>query len=118
MNITIRATGCTLTEELRAFIEDKLSSIAKLISTEGALLAVEIAESADGHKVGMPYRVEVTLEAAGKVYRASTSAATMENAIEGTRDELAAELKRARGKAESHLKRGGRAFKAMLRGWY
>ena len=117
MNITIKATRQELSLSDRTLIEQKLDSLTKLLPTRDtpALLHCEVEESIAVERAGSKYRADGTLTVDGKTYRAETMGPTLEAAIDRVRDDIARELKNARGKERSLLKRGGAAFKRLLR---
>lgn len=114
MDISIKATGHTLTEETRALVDSKFAKLEKL-SGEGATLACEIEESIAAVRAGGRYRAEGNLSVDGKLYRAEATHETLEGAVDRVRDELLGELRRARGKERGFLKRGGQRVKGWLR---
>jgi len=118
MNITIKATGCELSDESRAFIEEKLLSVRKLMGKDvvEALLAFELEESIGVVRAGAKYRADATLTYEGKVFRAEAMADTFETVVDRVRDELSRELSRARGKGRSLFRRGGAKIKSILLG--
>ena len=117
MNITIKATGHDLTNENRALIEEKLSSVDKFLGSEVGepMLSVEIEESLEVVRSGAKYRAEGNLSVNGKLFRAEATGETLEGAVDRVRDELSREIKRSHGKSRNMLKRGGAKIKNMLR---
>ncbi|MDE1966211.1 MAG: HPF/RaiA family ribosome-associated protein [Patescibacteria group bacterium] len=117
MRITTKTTNYTLTPEIGLLIEDKLGSLGRFLPQhkETALMALEVAYTTDGKKMGKPYRAEVNLDVNGTLYRAEASADTMESAVEAVRNELRKELGRSRGRARELFRRGGSAVKSFLR---
>lgn len=118
MNITIKATGCELSDGSRAFIEEKLSSVRKLTGqdTPETLLAFEVEESIGVVRAGARYRADATLTFGGKVFRAEAVSMTLEGVVDRIRDELSRELTRARGKGRSLFRRGGARIKRLFLG--
>jgi len=117
MNITIKATHGQLTDGMRAFVEEKFSALDRLVSGSAspATLECEIDQSVAVERAGGKYRAEGNLAVDGKLYRAEAEGATLEGAIDRVRDELMSELRQMRGKKRGFVKRGGAAFKRMLR---
>src|SRR3989344_824763 len=112
MDISIKATGHTLTDETRELVESKFAKLAKLTG-ESATLACEIEESIAAVRAGGRYRAEGNLSVDGKLYRAEATHETLEGAIDRVRDELTAELRKARGRGRGMMRRGG----ALVKGW-
>jgi len=117
MNISIKSLHSELGQDARDLIEEKLRALEKRLgqSADTALLECEIEESLAAVRAGASYRAEGNLSVDGKVYRAEALNETLEGAVDKVRDELARELKKARGKERSILKRGGRMVKGWLR---
>ncbi len=116
MNINIIGKGCDLTAESQTLIESKLSALDKLTHRdETTVLACEIEESLSVERAGAKYRATGNLTINGKNFHASAMGATLEGAVDDVRDELAREVKKARGKATHLLRRGGSKLKDMLR---
>lgn len=101
-----------MTDETRDLVDAKFAKLAKLCD-ENAMLACEIEESIAAVRAGGRYRAEGNLSAGGKLYRAEATHETLEGAVDRVRDELMAELRKARGKDRGMLKRGG----ALVKGW-
>ncbi len=117
MNITIKTTHQELTDAMRELIEGKFSALEKLTahSKVPAALECEIEESIAVERAGARYRAEGNLSLDGKLFRAEATSATLEGAVDRVRDDLAREIRRARGKERGLMKRGGAALKRMLR---
>lgn len=115
-NITVKATNLELSGGLSALIDQKLTPLGKLISsnTTDGYCRVEIVKLPE-HQSGKIYRVEVDLYAHGKNYRVEATEEQVEKAIDDARDELKQELLHVQGKHKSMLRRGGQAIKNMLR---
>jgi ribosomal subunit interface protein len=117
MNIAIKSVRQELSLQEKVLIEEKLSSLEKFTknSQTPAQLECEIEESIAVERAGAKYRAEGNLSLDGKLYRAEALGATLEAAVDKVRDELARELRHARGKERNLFKRGGSAIKRMLR---
>ncbi|MDP2593758.1 MAG: HPF/RaiA family ribosome-associated protein [bacterium] len=114
MNISIKATGHTLSLETRELVESKFAKLGKLVG-EGAQLSCEIEESIAAVRAGARYRAEGNLSVGGQLYRAEALGDTLEGAVDRARDELLSELRKSRGKERGFAKRGGAALKRLLR---
>lgn len=118
MHISIKATGCELSDGSRAFIEEKLSRVKKVIGQDTAetLLACEIEESVGVMRAGAKYRADATLSLDGAVFRAEAASATLETVVDRIRDELIRKVTRTRGKNRSLFRRGGARIKRLILG--
>lgn len=117
MNITIKSTGPDLTDEVKTLVEEKFSSLEKIISKSNvpAQLSCEIEQSIAVERAGSKYRAEGNLKVDGETFRAEATGETLEDAVDNVRDQLTRTLQGARGKRRELLKRGGAALKRMLR---
>lgn len=106
-----------LSQRDRDLIEEKFKALDKF-AARGSVpvqMECEIEESIAVERAGARFRAEGNLTINGKLYRAEAMGPTLEAAVDKVRDELARELRHARGKERNLLKRGGAAIKKMLR---
>lgn len=117
MNITVKSTHQDLTLSMRELVEEKLSTLEKMVggSNAPATLSCEIEQSMSVERAGSKYRAEGNLSVDGKLFRAEATSGTLEGAVDRVRDDLMRELRQSRGKERGFLKRGGAALKRMLR---
>jgi ribosome-associated translation inhibitor RaiA len=112
MDISIKATGHTLTEETRDLLDAKFAKLGKL-SGEGAQLACEIEESIAAVRAGGRYRAEGNLSIDGKLFRAEAMHETLEGAVDRVRNDLVREVRQSKSRTRRLAKRGG----ALVKGW-
>ena len=117
MNITIRATKYQLTPATEALVEEKLAAPLRLLGdkAEQALLEIEVEQAPPEGRSSEPFHLVARLTVDGKVYHAEAVKPSPESAADRVRAELEAEIRRSRGRARRLLRRGGAAFKRMLR---
>ncbi len=114
--IVVKATNIELTSSLSSLIDQKFSTLEKLIPADETDVRCRVeVEKLSEHQSGKIYRVESNLYVSGKSFRAEATEEQVEKAIDEVRDELKRELDTAQGKRKSLLKRGGQALKNMLR---
>jgi ribosomal subunit interface protein len=113
--ITVKVTNLELSSGLSTLIDQKLTPLGKLISSNATdgYCRVEV-EKLTEHTSGKIFRVEVNLFLHGKLYRAEATEEQVEKAIDTARDELKQEIQHAQGKHKSLIKRGSQALKDML----
>lgn len=116
MNISFKSKQ-EFNQRDRDLIEEKFKALDKFAAhgSVPASLECEIEESIAVERAGSRYRAEGNLTINGKFYRAEAMGPTLEAAVDEVRDELARELRHARGKERNLLRRGGSAIKRMLR---
>ena len=114
MNISIKGTGCELSNDSRALIEKKLAALGKFTGDGPSMLSFEIEESIGVVRSGAKYRAEGTLSVDGKAFRAEAASDTLEGAVDRVRDELARELRGFRGRVRDLFCRGS----ARVKDWF
>lgn len=120
MNITVKATGITVGADSTAYLEQKIRSLEKYLDREDTtiLAAVELGVETPRHQGGdRHFRAEVTLSHGGKVFRAEGEGSTLHAAIDAVEDRLGTELRRAKKKNESLMRRTGAMMKDAMRGF-
>lgn len=114
--INIKTTNVELTPELSTLVTEKITPLEKFIEPDETDITCEVElEKFGGKQSGRIFRSEINLYVKGKLYRAEATEEQMEMAIDVMRDEVRQELRKAHGKRESLLKRGGRKIKEMMR---
>lgn len=115
MNIHIKATNIELTDAIRNYVFKKLEGIDKLVnSKDGELVVhVEVAKTSNHHKSGDIFKAEVRIGIANVF--AISEKNDLYSAIDDVRDEVIAEAKKAKGKKESLIRRGGQKAKNLFR---
>jgi ribosomal subunit interface protein len=111
----VKATNIELTQEISDYLDKRLQSIEKLIDLNdaSAIFDVEVGKTTNHHQTGNIFRAEINLHIAGKQFRATAQAETILNAIDKTEKDIVKELRRAKGKKQRLLKKGGNAIKAF-----
>lgn len=112
--INFKKNDADVTEALLELAEEKLQTLEKFIGEAPTLCEAEF-EKVSNQQSGFVYRFEVNLEVNGKLYRADAVGDSFEKAIDEVRNELDKELRRARDKKDTLIRRGGRKIKEMLR---
>ena len=114
--IRFKATNTELDGELQDLLTQKLEqTLSKYIGDETDLKCEVEFEKLTIKDTGRIYRVEVNFFMGGKLYRADAVENSFEEAIAEVKDEIDKEVRRAKKKQLTLVKRGGRAFKRMMR---
>lgn len=113
--INIKATNVDLNDRMRGVIEERLLMTEKLISPDTNVTCDAEIELTNNEDLGRQYRGEANLQVNGNLYRAEAHSSSVEGAFEEVRNQLRKELRRAKDKEESLIRRGGRKLKEMLR---
>ena len=115
INYNVKGTGIPVTDELRSYVEKKLSATEKFLqgdSTAHTDVEFEYSQVRDGGK----YRAEFTLSSGSTVYRAEEWRDTLHEAIDVAAAELTKELRRNKRKSLHLMRRGGAIIKDVMRG--
>lgn len=101
MDVLVTGRHCTISDDFRARVEDKLATIEKL---KDRVVRVEVQVSAYGYKrqPDQATRVEITLRSRGPVVRAEASADDKLVAFEHALDRLKSQLRRASDRRKAH----------------
>ena len=113
--IQFKATNGELDQKLTQLVEQKFTSLEKYVGEETDVLCEVEFEKETAHQSGNFFRIEANLTLKGKLYRAEARAESFEKAIDEVRSQLDKELRRASGRREALIKKGGRKLKEMLR---
>ncbi len=102
MKITIEATGFELTPSIRAYIENKIGSLARLLKRfelERELTAVaEVGKTTKHHKHGNVFRAALNLDLPGKLIRAESENEDLRAAVDEVKDKTKNELEKYKNK--------------------
>ena len=95
MNFIIKSTNIKLNSNLKEYIKERIGSCDKYINTDFPITArIEIEKTTDHHAKGKIFRSEVNLKLKDKFLRAEATREDIYLAINETRDNLKAELKK------------------------
>lgn len=119
MQINIKTTIIELTPALRGYVEDKLEHLSQIVSFDsGALVDVEVGKTTQHHKAGEFFRAELTLMFQGESFRVETEEEDLYAAIDVAKDSLEEEVKKYMKRRNTLIRKGGRLFKNIIRGFY
>ena len=102
------------TKELTELMDQKIKALEKFIPEEAAVVCDVEFEKEGTHHNGKIHRVEANLSINGTMFRAEATEESFERAVDVVRDELNRELRSAKDKSDTLLKRGGRELKSMM----
>ena len=114
---TLKATGSVmLTDEIRTFIDTKLSKLGKLLNTnDGALRADVEVGTTGGARTGEMFRAEINLSWSGGVVRAEATRETLHAAIDEAVEEVRGEVRKKSTKHRDLVRRGAARVKDFFR---
>lgn len=114
---TLKGTGAVmLTEEVRAFLNEKLKKIEKVVDTTDTMLRADIElGTTGGARTGDMYRAEINLSYTGGFVRAEATRETLHAAIDQAVEEARREIRRATTKHRDLMRRGAARVKDLFR---
>jgi len=120
MRLTIKATGITLTDEIRDYLSKKLQTLDKYIDLEDSavLTAVELGRSTKHHQNGDIFYAEINIYRGKEAWRSVANEVTLTAAIDSMQGEIARAVTEGKGKKLSLTRRGGLAAKEFMRYGY
>jgi ribosomal subunit interface protein len=117
MNIRIKATNITLSEQLSDYINKALSKVSKTVDSDPTVQCdVEVGRTTNHHQKGEVFMAEIHVVGTGLDAYARTEHEDLNAAITETRDEVMSKIRTMKGKRISFIRRSGARAKDMLRG--
>jgi len=115
MKIVFKATKMKITPSLEEYARKKIDSLKKFVSKIDFEIEifVEIGRTTSGQKKGRVYRVEAMMIVPGQILRAVTDDFDVRVAIDSVKNELQLEIKKYKGRFDSHTKKEARFFKEL-----
>ena len=114
VNITYKYNDLDEARALTSLVDSKLDILQKFTDAEASVLCEVEFEKVAPKQTGQVYRFGANTTIDGKLYRAEAVEESFEKAIDEVRSELDKELRRAKDKENSLLRRAGRNIKAKL----
>lgn len=114
VNITYKFHDYEDAKALTGLVESKLAMLQKFTTPDSSVLCEVEFEKIPSHQSGKIFRFEVNATIDGKLYRADALETSFEKAIDEVRSELDKELRRAKDKDTSLLRRAGSKLKSSL----
>jgi len=101
MKINIKASNMELTQEIRAYIEEKMEYVDKFLSSVSIVRCdFEIELTTNHHNKGKIYRAEANLSVPGDLLRVEKTEKDIYKAIDKVKDHLARVAKKYKEKKE------------------
>lgn len=107
-----------LTDDLKAFIEEKVEKLEKVLDPNDTSVKADIeVGTTGGARTGEQFRAEINLSFAGGFVRAEATTESLRTSIDEALDEARRELKTARTKKRGLVRRSAARMKDFLRFW-
>ncbi|MDB5264563.1 MAG: hypothetical protein JWN64_134 [Parcubacteria group bacterium] len=119
MHTQFKGTNYDLPPEVTAYAGKKIQGLGKYLGAvkEAAHAYVDLGrETGEHHNGGRIWRADINLDVPGARFRAAALEESIEAAIDKVTDELAKEVKTARERQQSLVRRGGAAMKSFVQG--
>jgi len=118
MNINIKTTNISLTEAISDYTNKRLQTIVEFFKDDTAAQCdLELAKTTNHHKNGDIFRAEIHIVSKDKDLYASAEEEDLYKAIDMVRDEMLREVKTAKEKKQSLIRKGGAKIKELLKGF-
>lgn len=120
IKINLKVTGMEASDAVREYLDKKLEKVGDFAEKEQdeVILRVEIGRTTGHHEKGDIFRAEINTRVLGQDFYAATELEDLYAAIDKAQEEILREIKRAKGKQEALVRRGGRRIKEILRKFY
>ena len=114
--INIKTTNIDLSDAIRSYIEKKFEGIEKVLNADEVKGQVEVGKISNHHKSGDVFKAEINLETNGAFFRATAEEVDLYMAIDVVKNEIVSEVKKAKTKNQSRVRKGGQKVKSLLKG--
>lgn len=107
MRIAIKATKTKLTPALRAYVNERVETLWKLVKAgdTSAQAWVEVGKTTAHHHTGVVFRAEINLHIAGAKLRAVSQKDDLYAAIDDAKAEMARQLRKIKTRRSSKMRR-------------
>lgn len=119
MDVRIKATDYELTAEVRAYADERIKSIEKLLGSDADVsrVEVELGRAAGGQRHGSNLffaEIDVSIPGDGRVH-ATNNAASINAAIDDVKEEILRQLRKRKTVHQRVIRKGGAMLKNFLR---
>lgn len=119
MQIHFKGTNYDLPADVSARAQKKLEGVKRYLGreSESARAYVDLGKETGAHQTGRIWRADINLDVGGNRFYAKAIEETIEQAIDKSTTELASEVRTARKRQQSLMKKGGTMLKSLMRGF-
>ncbi|OGN30028.1 MAG: ribosomal subunit interface protein [Candidatus Yanofskybacteria bacterium RIFCSPLOWO2_01_FULL_49_25] len=103
MNIILHGKNIELTPSIKAYVDEKLGHVAKVLGTDSGSIKmdVEIGRPSAHHLKGLVHYAEVNLSVGGMIFRATAEHEDVHTAIDKVRDEVERQIRKFKTKKQA-----------------
>ena len=119
MQINYKALTVELTDDIRAYTEEKIAMVEKLIAgvdPDNVSVDIDLSRK-QNQKSGDIFRADITMHAGADRTHAVGHGETLMAALDEAKDELSRRLRRSKTRRLDSIRRGGAKIKNALRFW-
>lgn len=118
MNISVKSTNISISQAVNDYVAKRLDKVREFVGPENSAQCDVGLSRITGHKKGDVFRAEIHVTGAGMNHFVSAEMFDIYAAIDKARDELLRELRTAKGKNISLIRRSGARVKNMVKGLF
>ena len=117
MEMRIKTTDYHMTGATRAYLDERLVAIEKLIdpTDQTAMCEIEIKKATGHHQRGNIWNAEFQIIRGSEHLRAVADGESVNAAIDGAKDEMLRQLRHSKGKRFATMRRAGKRVKDWMR---
>ncbi len=118
MQINLTSKNIELTDDVRDYVEKRVTNLEKLLSgIEGKVMVnFEVSRSTNHHKRGDIYHADCLIKIDGQEFYASADREDLYQSVDEVKDTLYHEINKNKDRRQTLLKRGAMSVKKMLKG--
>ena len=115
MELKVKTSNYEMTLDTSAYLDEKIASIARLVSDEAARCEVEIGRTAGHSQQGDVWKAEIVVHQFGERFYAVAEEESVNAAIDIAKDEMLQQLRKDKNKNTSLARRMGARLKRWAR---
>jgi len=117
MRVNIKATNIELTNEIREYIEKRVSSLEKFLNTSDPIIQFEVSKTTNHHKHGDIFRAEINMIHGGKSFHTESIHEDLFTAIDEVRSDTYNKIVSVKDRMKTLFLRGARSVKKRIKGF-
>lgn len=119
MQIHFKGSNYELSGQITKLARKKVEGLRKFCGKDGSLARayVDLGKESEAHANGRIWRADINFDVNGNRFYAKAVEESMEKAIDKAVSELGSEIKTARKREQSLVKKGGGMIKSLMRGF-
>jgi ribosomal subunit interface protein len=115
MELKVKTSDYEMTPDVSAYLDEKISSLERLVSDDAGRCEVEIGRSVGGTHNGVVWKAEIVVHQHGERIVAKAEGESVKAAIDIAKDEMLQQLRKGKDKNTSLARRMGARLKRWAR---